>query len=106
MAEPIITLVNPGRVIDFKGKRSWGTSRRITIDRMWEVTIDGEVIGYIHYRLLTREQRTLGKRYVNSRWQSPGWTRSATKHGRDLEVYSKKDAIERLVSDHHRNQEG
>jgi hypothetical protein len=106
MNEPVITLVNPGRAIEFSGKRSWGEKRRINIDRIWEVTIDGEVIGYVHYRLLTREQRTPGKRYVNSRWQSPGWTRSATKYGRSIEAYSKKDAIERLVNDYHRNQEG
>ena len=97
---PVVTQVREGEAIEFSGKRSWGQKRTITVGRMWEVSLGGEVIGYIHYRLLTREQRTPGKRYVNSRWRSPGWTTSDTMHGRNVEAYSKKDAIERLVRQH------
>ncbi len=109
MAEIQVELVNEGHPVEYKGKRSWGHARTIKVDRVWHVLYDGEVIGSIVYRMFTREQRTPGKMYVNSRWQSPGWgyrsgeARSAYDFHRPLEAFTKKDAVESIVRDHERN---
>lgn len=101
MTEPIVRLTKEGRPIEHRGPRAF-EARTIKIDREWEVSIDGEVIGYVVYRMLTREQRTPGRRYVNRRWQSPGWEYRENSYWRGFEAYSKKDAIERLVRGHER----
>lgn len=106
--------VNEGRAVEFRGKLR-NRARTIKVGRIWHVYYDGEVIGAIRYALMTREQRTPGRTYVNSRWQSPGWqaiygekaknatTEYATGFHRAREHYSKKDAIESIVRDHERN---
>lgn len=94
-----LNLIKPGRQIEHRGIRY--SRRTVTIDREWEVILDGEVIGWIQYRLLTREQRTPGRMYVNRRWQTPGWEyRTRSRWSRGLEVSSKKNAIERIIRDH------
>lgn len=111
MSEPTVTQTQEGHEIEFSGKRSWGDKRTIKIDRLWVVEIDGQIIGHIRYRLLTREQRTPGRRYVNSRWQSPGWEYQESSEpytsiysGKSYwgEATSKKQAVENLVWQHTR----
>ena len=96
-----VELVDPGHRIQFKGKRSWGHAREISIDREWAVKCDGTVVGRIWYAMRTHEQRSPGKMYVNSRWQSPGWVFStdpaSTRYSRHREAHSKKYAIEQIL---------
>jgi hypothetical protein len=75
--------------------------RTVKIGRVFRVELDGNVIGRVHYDMLTRERRTPGKRYVNARWQSPGWTyvSGAAKFGRKFECYSKREGVERIIRD-------
>jgi hypothetical protein len=103
MSDPVLTLINPGRFVTYRGRNS-GRQRTVRIDRQWEVTLDGEVLGYIRYDMLTRETRTAGKRYVNSRWQSPGWTYSSDRLGRGFEaVPSTKAQCLRILTSPHRS---
>jgi len=63
----------------------------------YEVLLDGEVIGEVEREMMTRETRTAGRRYVNSRWRSPGWTyRGANGRWSGLECYSRRGGVERL----------
>lgn len=90
----VATLVREGAIEKIKGRE-----RRV--GQVYEVTLDGERIGFAHYRMLTRERRTPGKRYVNARWHSPGWVAS------DEEAYapsyreqpSRKAVVESLLWD-------
>lgn len=109
MADIQVVQVSEGRPVEFRGQR--GTKRTVKVGRIWLVLYDGEVIGAILYSLHTREQRTPGRTYVNRRWQSPGWSmvkgekaKNATEHSTMFrgEAYTKKDAIERIVNDHER----
>lgn len=95
-----VTLIQTeaGQQIDYRGPRAW-ESRRITIDRAWDVLLDGEKIGTIEYTMITREQRTPGKRYVNKRWRSPGWrTHRAGEGAYRHESDTKARGIQRLVN--------
>lgn len=83
-----------GEPIEIKNRR--GEKRKVTINREWRVVADGEPIGYVCYRMLTRERRGNGMRYVSARWQSPGWVYSDDGLGPWIEVTSRKEAIERL----------
>jgi hypothetical protein len=50
--------------------------------------------------MVTRERRTPGRRYVDARWESPGWlyTSGATRYAsRSYDASSRKDGIERLI---------
>ncbi len=101
MSLPNLVQTKLGREIEHRGKR--GNKRTITVNREWDVYLDDVKIGSIVYRLMTREQRTPGRRYVNSRWESPGWEAITVGSWRGLERSSKKDAIEYLVWRHERN---
>lgn len=99
MTEPILTLIDEGDLVEHRGKRSY-TKRTIRVNRVWRVELDGAVIGYVRYRLLTREQKIPGKRYVASRWQTPGWEYVHGDHRfkpRWLEGWTKKYCVEQLV---------
>ena len=39
----------------------------------YDVLLDGEKVGVVKRAMVTRETRSKGRRYVNSRWTSPGW---------------------------------
>ena len=69
-----------------------------TFAKRYAIVVDGKVIGHVERRLATRERKTPGKRYVNARWYSPGWFQ-VNKSGRDLERYSRKDAVEAVLRD-------
>lgn len=105
MADIQVLEDRPGEKIVHTGRRS-RRKRTITVNRVLKVTYDGKVIGTICYKLLTREQRTPGRTYVNARWQSPGWAYSyrdeSGHYFSGLEAYSKTDAIEKIVSHHER----
>lgn len=114
MADIQVVQVTDGEPVEYSGKRF--AKKTIKVGRIWQVLYDGEVIGAILYTLITREQRTPGRRYVNSRWKSPGWqyTTDAEKaknansqyssaFHRAGEAYSKKDAVENIVWNHERN---
>lgn len=95
------TLVREGSIETVKGRE-----RRV--GQVYEITLDGERIGYAHYRLVTRERRTPGKRYVNARWYSPAWLASqeegyAPPH---REQSSRKAVIESLLWDHRQREKG
>lgn len=113
MAEKIpegvtVVLVESGRQIDYKGPRY--SRRKVTIDRLWHVIFEGEVIGGIRYVMMTHEQRTPGRMYVNKRWESPGWSFMTGKPTglHDLKFshyspYSKTNAVIRIFNDHKRS---
>jgi hypothetical protein len=97
MTEPTITQTSEGYPIEV-GR--W-EKRTVKVGREWRVEVDGVHVGDVRYALITRERRTPGKRYVNARWQSPGWQyRGAGGHyGHWFEGYTKKECVERLVRD-------
>lgn len=105
-----VRLVDPGRPIEYRG-RIRHAMRRVTIDRVWHVYLDGEPVGAIAYVMRTRETRTRGRTYVNTRWQSPAWMWTARRPDPNLptpyfngaEAYSKADAVERILRDHERS---
>ena len=112
--EPLvqIRLINEGHPRTYSPKRSFGR-KTITIGRVWQVLYNGEVIGGIRHDMMTRERRIPGRMYVESRWESPGWQRTAkdpAEHWnafhRALESSSRKSAIESIVWDHERNTRG
>lgn len=92
-----VTLVREGAIEKIRGRE-----RRV--GQVYEVTHDGERLGFAHYRMLTRERRTPGRRYVNARWQSPGWvTSDAVDHAPSYrEQPSRKAVIESLLWDRDR----
>lgn len=100
-----VELVEDGKWVEHSGKRSWSGKKRIRVDRLWVVKKDGKIVGAIAYRMMTREQRTPGRRYVNSRWQSPGFESWNTTEMPTLysgpsykrEAFSKSDAIENIL---------
>lgn len=97
LAEVKLVVVHEGRKVEYQG-RGYSAKKQITIGKVWDVLLDDEVIGQIEYRMFTRENRTPGRMYVNSRWESPGWGYSTgSGFGRQFEASSKKDALERIV---------
>ena len=98
---PRLVLVDPGHPIEYRGRLSY-RRQTITIDRKWDVFLGDELIGRIEHRMFTRETRSKGKRYVNSRWQSPGWAYIVPGSWRGIEAYTRKDAIRSLVDHHER----
>lgn len=90
-----IRQIEEGTRIEIKNR--YGDARNVTIDRVWEVILLGEVIGHIRYAMITRERRTPGRRYVNARWQSPGWEYKTPEYHRWWEGYTKRESIERVV---------
>ena len=67
----------------------------------WDVVLDGEVIGRVRKAMITRERRSPGKRYVNARWQSPGWRyyRPGMVSSNGLECQSRTHGVERILGD-------
>lgn len=71
--------------------------RLVVINRVWDVIFGGEVIGHIEYRMFTRERRTPGKRYVNARWEVPGWeVRAVGQNYSRQEESSRKRAVDQV----------
>lgn len=105
MTETKMIQTAAGEKLDIKNK--WGETRSVVVGRAWDVVTEdgGEVIGKIRYRMLTRERRGKGKRYVYSRWQSPGWEYSDDGHYWAEPIPgTKKECLERIVRDwEHRN---
>ena len=60
-----LKLVDVGREHTYRSIRAG--QKTVQIDRAWHVLKDGEPIGIITYEMLTREQRTPGRMYVNKR---------------------------------------
>jgi hypothetical protein len=89
---------------EYSGPRSFGEKKTIIIDRKYEVRRGDEVLGYIEYKMATREQRTPGKMYVNRRWQSPAWFDRANdgsaNYWRSYESTSKTQAIRNILRAH------
>ena len=72
----VLLLVDEGRPVEYVTARSG--RRTVKIDRRWEVQRDGRRIGEVRYEMRTRETRSKGRMYVNSRWWSPGWVGRST----------------------------
>lgn len=66
----------------------------------YRVMLDGQEIGRVRRAMLTRERRTPGRRYVDARWQSPGWLYEESGRARGWECASRRDGIEQLLRDH------
>jgi hypothetical protein len=96
MAAPVLTLTDPGRRVSYATLRSG--RKDVTIDRRWDVHLDGVYIGRIVYRMLTRERGPRQARYVTSRWESPGWVYYAAESPNGFEADSKRAAIDVLVA--------
>lgn len=95
--EAVLTQTRAGDRIEHRGHRS-RAKKTITVGREWEVSLEGKVIGTVVYRLFSRERRTPGRTYVNARWNSPGWGYRADLLSPTIEAYSKKDAVEKILS--------
>ena len=67
----------------------------------YEVRLDGTPIGGVARQMITRERRTPGRRYVNARWQSPGWTYSkrSGRYAGGFQCSGRRDGVERLLGD-------
>lgn len=104
ISEVKLVQTHAGREVEYSGKRSHGDKKKIIVGKAWDVLLGDEVIGTLEYRMFTREDRTPGRMYVNSRWESPGWgyTEGARHTGPQWEARSKKDALERIVRAHQR----
>lgn len=97
-----VELVEPGELLEYRAKSGKKTVR---INRVYRCMVDGHQAGFIRYMMLTRERSTPGKRYVNSRWSSPGWAADENLHGRAFECDSLKHGAERTARDHRRGWE-
>lgn len=95
MSGPVVTQTKEGSLTTIKNR--YGDTRTVRADREWKVEVDGEEVGRIRYRMITRERRGAGLRYVWARWQSPGWERCEAGERYWLECRSKKAGIESLV---------
>lgn len=71
VSDVVLLLVDEGRPVEYVTARSG--RRTVQIDRRWEVLRGGRRIGEVRYEMRTRETRSKGRTYVNSRWWSPGW---------------------------------
>lgn len=89
-----VTLVREGAIEKVKGRE-----RRV--GQVYEIALDGERLGFAHYRMLTRERSTPGRQYVSARWHSPGWVTSdeADDAPSYREQPSRKAVIESLLGD-------
>lgn len=93
--EVTVTQIKDGEIVVRKG-------RDTRIGQAFEVSWNGSVIGTVERRMLTRERKTPGRRYVNARWESPGWVRhhgTSSWSGRGLECSTKREGIESLLRD-------
>ncbi len=104
MTKPVLelTLTKPGHEIVYRGTRS-RTMKKVTIDREWDVTLDGVSIGRVIYRMATHERRIGQRTYVEARWQVPAWfAQSGERYSHQFERWSKKSAVDWLIEQHNR----
>lgn len=67
----------------------------------YDIMLDGVLVGRVMRVMMTREQRTPGKRYVNRRWQSPGWTFTlGSSFSGGWEQSTRGEAIGRVLDGH------
>lgn len=90
-AELTITQTAPGARRTLR--RRSGTSYFTTIGREWRVELDGHLLGFVRYEMVEHERRTEGRRYVDDRWESPGWTYTVGGGFGRLHAATKADAI-------------
>lgn len=57
----------------------------------------GKEVGIVRQRLFTRERKIPGKRYVLSRWESPGWVFEIGPGKTSAECYSRAQAAKGLI---------
>lgn len=88
--EVVVTQTKEGEVVPHRGKD-------VRVGQTFEVSWGGKVIGSVERRMVTRERKTPGRRYVDARWESPGWVRRRGTGGRALECYTKTEGIEALL---------
>lgn len=90
-----LVLVDEG---EFVKHGRWG-DRKTRVGRVWDVFMGGKRIGAIERRMFTRERRVEGRRYVEARWQSPGWGVPHSEPGGlwRREFYTKKEAVQAIV---------
>ncbi len=91
---------------------TWGKRRRQTRTlKGYRVSIDGLELGEVYERLTTFEQRTPGRRWVNSRWESPRWYYENAGHegrprtsggfrSRGCHYETRQQAAESMYTDH------
>jgi hypothetical protein len=101
--EPKVDVVQTREGEEVEIKDKWGEKKRIVINREWQVKdSEGNVIGVVEYRMVTRERRSKGNRYVNARWSVPGWKYYNTLIPENrrivLEATSKKAAVDQIVN--------
>lgn len=64
----------------------------------YDVLLDGEKIGQVRRAMITHERQTRGNRYVNARWQSPGWRYQVATSPTSWEAFSRTQGIERILA--------
>ncbi|MFC4244330.1 hypothetical protein ACFOYW_13200 [Gryllotalpicola reticulitermitis] len=94
-AEPVLVQIEDGSELEIRNR--YGERRTVRVGREWELRVGDEVVGHISYAMLTRERRSPGKRYVNARWQSPGWRYRESGDHHWLERPSRKECVESLM---------
>lgn len=101
----IVTQIADGMPIEYRG-RNGGRVQGMNGAR-WSVALpDGTIIGRIERRMMTRETKSKGNRYVNvnARWQSLGWEYARISGRHSFERPSKKAALESLIHDYNWHQ--
>lgn len=104
--KPVTLQVTRERVVDHRGRNSRRPQQVKLVT--YDVRVDGALVGQVLREMVTRETRSAGRVYVNSRWESPGWRnqldyRWAGKHGlqgrryHGLDYYTRKAALEDLL---------
>jgi hypothetical protein len=99
-----LVLTNEGKPLEQKNR--WGETKTIQINRVWEVRRGEEVLGTIDYRMVTKERKAKGQRYVLARWSVPGW--SYRVRGKENQPWgasygdarSRRNALLWILSDH------
>lgn len=101
-----VVQIEAGHEREYRGHHR-GQLMKARVGRVWDVLIDGEVVGEVRFDMRTRETKSYGRTYVNSRWESPGWTWRMKElgWGRGLERSSKKQCVAAIVNNYERHLE-
>lgn len=98
--EVVVRQVSEGRLVTHKKKE-------VRTGQRFEVSLEGKVLGFVERRMLTRERRGEGMRYVYARWESPGWVHLGTGwSSRGFECPSKIEGVRTLVREELRQLRG
>lgn len=102
-----IVQISEGEVVTHSPARGGG-KREVRIGQAFEVRADdeqGQVLGVVERRMLTRERKIPGRRYVEARWESPGWVTYGPNSlgSKAMECFTKREGISALTMNYTKN---